>query len=100
MLPFRTLSRDLKTAFDTTWLPAVAATMSSVDMIGTPERMSVANVRLKRARHTLVKSGPNTGSLRTSLSFSSLPCFVRRNITSETTTPTVMPNTWPRFARR
>ncbi|HVY62779.1 MAG TPA: hypothetical protein VHF22_14070 [Planctomycetota bacterium] len=66
--PWRTLADASMTVSSMSRLPAVWATMSRAPRIGTPDWISVANVLAKREIATFLKSGPKTGSLRSSQS--------------------------------
>ena len=59
--PSRIDSRVAKMTSLITTLPAVAATVSSACMIGTPDLTSVPRVRVNLATATFFRMGPKTG---------------------------------------
>ena len=69
-------------------------------MIGTPERTSVAKVRLKRARQTFWKRGPKIGSLSVTRSRTRIPMGVLRNIMKAMKAPNRPPYTAIALSRR
>jgi hypothetical protein len=62
--PSRMLARAAMIAFWTTRLPAVRAVISRPFRIGTPEEMSVASVRVKRATAPFRSTSPSTGTFK------------------------------------